>query len=68
VPLSYDDIAAWEAPFPVAEHREVQLLEAVERALGLSPVPRLRRADDWLLARFPALGRLCRYVVITMVN
>jgi SAM-dependent methyltransferase len=68
VPLSYADIAAWEAPFSVAEHREVQLLEAVERALGLRPMPRLRRADDWLLTRFPGLRRLCRYVVMTMVN
>jgi SAM-dependent methyltransferase len=68
VPLSYADIAAWEAPFSVAEHREVQLLEAVERALGLRPMPRLRRADDWLLTRFPKLGQLCRYVVMTMVN
>jgi 2-polyprenyl-3-methyl-5-hydroxy-6-metoxy-1,4-benzoquinol methylase len=68
VPLSYEDIAAWEAPFSVAEHREVQLLEMVQRALGLRPMPLLRRADEWLLARFPGLGRLCRYVVITMVN
>jgi SAM-dependent methyltransferase len=68
VPLSYDDIRAWEAPFSSAEHREVQLLEAVERALGLRPLPRLRRADGWLLARFPALRRLCRYVVITMIK
>lgn len=68
IPLSYDDIRAWEAPFSAAQHREVQLLEMVERALGLRPLPRLRRADDWLLARFPALGRLCRYVVITMVK
>jgi SAM-dependent methyltransferase len=68
VPLSYDDIRAWEAPFPVTQHREVQLLEMVERALGLGPLPRLRRADEWLLARFPGLGRLCRYVVLTMVK
>jgi SAM-dependent methyltransferase len=68
VPLSYDDIRAWEAPFSVAEHREVQLLEMVQRALGLGPLPRLRRADDWLLNRFPTLGRLCRYVVLTMVK
>jgi SAM-dependent methyltransferase len=68
VPLSYDDIRAWEAPFSFAEHREVQLLESVERAFGLRPRPRLRRADDRLLERFPALGRLCRYVVMTMVK
>lgn len=68
VPLSYADIRAWEAPFSAAEHREVQLLEMLQRALGLRPLPRLRRADDWLLERFPGLGRLCRYVVITMVK
>jgi SAM-dependent methyltransferase len=68
VPLSYADIRAWEAPFSAAEHREVQLLESVERAFGLRPRPRLRRADDRLLERFPALRRLCRYVVLTMVK
>jgi SAM-dependent methyltransferase len=68
VPLTYDDIRAWEAPFSAAQHREVQLLEMVERAMGLRPLPRLRRADDRLLARVPALRRLCRYVVITMVK
>jgi SAM-dependent methyltransferase len=68
VPLSYADIRAWEAPFAVAEHREVQLLESVERAFGLRPRPRLRRADDWLLGRFRVLRRLCRYVVIKMVK
>lgn len=68
VPLDYEDIRAWERPFSVAEHREVQLVEMVERALGVAPRPRLRRADDWLLVRFPALRRLCRYVVMTMIN
>jgi SAM-dependent methyltransferase len=68
VPLSYADIRAWEAPFSTAQHREVQLLQMVERALGVRPLPRLRRADDRVLARFPALRRLCRYVVITMVK
>jgi SAM-dependent methyltransferase len=68
VPLSYADIRAWEAPFSAAQHREVQLLEAVGRALGVRSLPRLRRADDWLLARVPALRRLCRYVVITMAK
>ncbi|MEA2454203.1 MAG: hypothetical protein QOI45_465 [Thermoleophilaceae bacterium] len=68
VPLSYADIRAWEAPFSSAEHREVQLLEMVQRALGLSPLPRLRRLDDRLLARVPALRRLCRYVVIKVVK
>jgi SAM-dependent methyltransferase len=68
VPLSYDAIRAWEAPFSAARHREIQLLAMAERALGRGPLPRLRRADEWLLERFPALGRLCRYVILTMVR
>jgi SAM-dependent methyltransferase len=68
VPLDYDAIGAWEAPFSFARHREVQLLSMVERATGSRPLPRLRRADDWLLERFPFLGPLCRYVVMTMVK
>ena len=68
VPLSYADIARWEAPFARAEHREVELLSMVERALGSRPLPRLHRADDWLLQQFPSLAPLCRYVVLTMVR
>ena len=68
VPLSYTDIRAWEAPFSIAEHREVQLLEMAQRALGRGPMPRLRRADDWLLAHITALRRLCRYVVLKMIK
>lgn len=68
VPLSYGDVRAWEAPFSVAHRREIQLLASLERALGVSALPRLRRADAWLLARVPVLGRLCRYVVLTMVR
>jgi SAM-dependent methyltransferase len=68
VPLSYADIAAWERPFSHAEHEEVQLLEMIERALGLRAPPALRRADEWLLGRFQALRRLCRYVVIKMIK
>jgi SAM-dependent methyltransferase len=67
VPLSYDDIAAWERPFSEADHSEVQLLEALQRAVGVEMAP-LRRADDWLLARFPRLRPLCRYVVMRMVK
>jgi SAM-dependent methyltransferase len=68
VPLDYVAIRAWEAPFSAAGHREIQLLSMVERATGSRPLPRLRRADDWLLARFPVLRPLCRYVVLTMVK
>jgi SAM-dependent methyltransferase len=58
VPLGYEDIAAWERPFSEADHREVQLLEALQRAVGVEMAP-LHRADDWLLERFPRL-RLSR--------
>jgi SAM-dependent methyltransferase len=68
IPLSYDAIRAWEAPFSAARHREIQLLAMAERALGRGPLPRLRRADEWLLERFPALRRLCRYVIVTLVR
>jgi ubiquinone/menaquinone biosynthesis C-methylase UbiE len=68
VPLSYEAVRAWEAPFFAAWHREVQLLSMAERALGCHPMPRLRRADEWLLARVPVLGRFCRYVVLSMVK
>lgn len=69
VPLSYEDIAAWERPFSQADHREVQLLSAIRRAIGAKrPLPALDRADDWLLQRFPLLRPLCRYVVMTMVK
>jgi 2-polyprenyl-3-methyl-5-hydroxy-6-metoxy-1,4-benzoquinol methylase len=67
VPLSYEDLAAWEQPFSEAHHREVQLLAALERALGVHLAP-LDRADDWLLERFPGLRRLCRYVVMRMIK
>ncbi len=69
VPLSYEDIAAWERPFAQADHREVQLLSAIRRAIGAKrPLPALARADDWLLQRVPALKPLCRYVVMTMAK
>jgi 2-polyprenyl-3-methyl-5-hydroxy-6-metoxy-1,4-benzoquinol methylase len=68
VPLSRADLRAWEAPFSWTHHREIQLLAMAERALGDRDMPRLRRADDWLLARVPPLRLLCRYVVMTMVR
>ena len=68
VPLSHDDIRAWEAPFSAARHRGIQLLAMAERALGRGPMPWLRRAADRLLERFRARERLCRYVIMTMVR
>ena len=66
--LHREDLANHSGPESCAEHREVQLLESVERAFGVRPMRSLRGADDWLLARFPGLRRLCRYVVITLVK
>jgi SAM-dependent methyltransferase len=69
VPLDYDDIRAWGAPFREAAHQEIELLSMVRRALGIRrPLPALARADDRLLALRPELGRWCRYVVLTMVK
>jgi SAM-dependent methyltransferase len=67
-PLSAADVEAWGAPFREFQHREVQLLSMVERALALPPIPALARADEWLFARRPALRRYCRYVILTMVK
>jgi SAM-dependent methyltransferase len=68
-PLTYDDIRAWGAPFREFDYQEIQLLSMMRRALGIGrPLPALVRADDRLLARFPWLGRFCRYVVLTMVK
>jgi SAM-dependent methyltransferase len=68
-PLTYDDIRAWGAPFREFGHREIELLSMVRRALGIRrPLPALARADDRLLARWPGLGRWCRYVVLTMAK
>jgi SAM-dependent methyltransferase len=66
VPLSAEALAAWEAPFAEAHHREVQLLSMLGRALGRPAPAALRRADSTLLERFPRLRRYARYVVLTM--
>ena len=68
-PLTYDDIRAWCAPFPVSDYHEIELLTMVRRAFGIRrPLPVLERADGRLLARWPKLGRWCRYVVLTMAK
>lgn len=65
VPLSYDEIRAWGGVFSDYSFREVKLLSMVERLWGWDKEIRsLRRADDLLLARCPALRRYCRSVVI----
>jgi len=65
-PLDKADLAAWEAPFREAGHREIQLLAMAERAVGGHRLPLVRRLDRYLLARAPRLRRYCRYVVITL--
>lgn len=65
-PLTAEALAAWRAPFAHSDQRELQLLSMVGRALGRRPPAWLNRVDRRLLARFPALRRYCRYVVLTM--
>jgi SAM-dependent methyltransferase len=68
-PLSYEAVRARGAPFREFEHREIELLSMVRRAFGIRrPLPRLASLDDRLLDRWPALGRFCRSVVLTMVK
>lgn len=68
-PLTFEDIRAWGAPFREFEYQEIELLGMVRRALGITrPLPALERADNRLLERWPALGRLCRYVVLKMTK
>jgi SAM-dependent methyltransferase len=68
-PLTYDEIDAWGRQFREFHFREVQLLSMAERALGFGKnLKLLRRADDLLLERMPALRRYCRYVVMCMVK
>ena len=68
-PLTYRDLEAWGRGFRRYEYTEVELLSMLERAFGHHQrFPRLRRVDERLLARIPALRRLCRYVTLRMVK
>jgi SAM-dependent methyltransferase len=65
VPLSYEEIHAWGSALSHFSIRETKLLSMVERLWGWDKELRsLRRIDDFLLERFPRLGRYCRSVVI----
>ena len=69
VPMNYDEINAWNKGYSYFDYREVQLLSMIERAVGFkTALPRLRRADDWLLTHVPRLRRFCRYVTIFMIK
>ena len=67
-PLTFRDLEAWGSSFASFDHREIELLASIRRALGVRGAPALDRTDDWLLARFPALRRYCRSTVLTMVK
>lgn len=68
-PLREVELAQWRAGWSSFEMRPVQLLSMVERGFGFGRrMPRLRRADETLLRRFPSLGRYCRYAVLQMVK
>ncbi|MFL5800562.1 MAG: methyltransferase domain-containing protein [Roseiflexaceae bacterium] len=68
-PLTYEEIYAWGRQFSEFHFREVQLLSMAERAFGFGKkLTFLRRLDDLLLDRVPALRRYCRYVVMFMVK
>ncbi len=66
-PLRGEQLAAVRAVFPRSEVEGYQLLSMARRVLGRGPVSRaLAWCDDRLLRRVPALGRWCRYVVLTL--
>jgi SAM-dependent methyltransferase len=66
-PLRAADLAALRAVFADLHIEGYQLLSMAQRILGHGPVSRgLAWCDVRLLRRVPALGRFCRYVVITL--
>ncbi|MBY0513887.1 MAG: class I SAM-dependent methyltransferase [Gemmataceae bacterium] len=70
VPLTRRDLAPLRAVFPVVEVKGYQLfgmLRRLWRAGGVSDRRNpLDSIDRVLLRRFPSLGNLCRYVVLTL--
>jgi SAM-dependent methyltransferase len=66
-PLRAADLPALRAVFPDLHAEGYQLLAMARRVLGEGKVSRgLAWCDGQLLRRLPALGRFCRYVVLTM--
>jgi len=65
-PLTYDNIHTIGSKFSDYHWREFQLISMVRRFLGdtFTGAMCLQKLDGWLLARLPALRRLCRLVVI----
>jgi SAM-dependent methyltransferase len=64
VPLTRRDLAPLRAVFPVVEVEGYQLLGMLRRVWPAAH--RLDAIDRRLLRRFPSLGNLCRYVVLTL--
>jgi SAM-dependent methyltransferase len=66
-PLRAEDLDRLRAEFPALEVRGFQLLGMARRLVGPGGVAAgLDRWDERLLRRLPALGRFCRYVVLTL--
>lgn len=66
-PLVYSDIYAWGERFREFEFHELELFSMLERGFGFNRTfPALRKLDEVLLERVPALRRYCRYVVMLM--
>jgi SAM-dependent methyltransferase len=66
-PLRAADLPALRAVFPDLEVEGYQLLSMARRVLGDGALSRgLAWCDARLLRRVPALGRWCRYVVLTL--
>jgi ubiquinone/menaquinone biosynthesis C-methylase UbiE len=66
-PLRNRHLRVLRRVFPHVEAEGFQLLSMARRVLGPGRVAAaLDGCDRWLLARLPGLGRLCRYVVLTL--
>ncbi len=66
-PLRHRHLRILRRVFPRVEARGFQLLAMVRRVLGPGRTAHaLEACDRWLLERRPALGRFCRYVVLTL--
>lgn len=68
-PLKDDDIKGWTAGYSDVRIIYIQLLSMLERGFGFGKkFTLLRRADVYLLERYPALRRYCRYAVLQMIK
>ncbi|MEE9398175.1 MAG: class I SAM-dependent methyltransferase [Methylococcales bacterium] len=68
-PLKDQDINGWTAGYSDVRIIYIQLLSMLERGLGFGKkLPVLRKADTYLLERYPALRRYCRYAVFLMTK